>query len=114
MLLTARFMVFVKAAAFWWTIFETSSIYFYISKEDRWSIYVDVHVLVHCGFIGSTIQKGQSNTYRNIDKKAFDDSVRSGQKNESDYIWAPCLHAQRYRGFGSNTTKRKKKEKKGQ
>ena len=25
MLLTARFMVFVKAAAFWWTIFETSS-----------------------------------------------------------------------------------------
>ena len=75
---------------------------------------VHVLVLVHCGFFGSTIQKGQSNTYRNIDKKAFDDSVRSGQKNESDYIWAPCLHAQRYRDFGSNTTKRKKKEKKGQ
>ena len=77
-------------------------------------MYVDVHVLVHCGFIGSTIQKGQSNNYGNIDKIAFDDSVRSGQKHESDYIRAPCHHAQRYRDFGSNTTKRKKKEKKGQ
>ena len=74
---------------------------------------VHVLVLVHCGFFGSTIQKGQSNTYRNIDKKAFDDSVRSGQKNESDYIWAPCLHAQRYRDFGSNVTKGKTKEKEG-
>ena len=47
---------------------------------------VHVLVLVHCVFFGSTIQKGQSNTYRNIDKKAFDDSVRSGQKHESDYF----------------------------
>ena len=49
-------------------------------------MYVDVHVLVHCGFIGSTIQKGQSNNYGHIEKKAFDDSVRCGQKHESDFF----------------------------
>ena len=51
-------------------------------------VHVHVHVLVHCvlRFDSSIIQKGQSNNYRYIEKKAFDDSVRSGQKHEYDYF----------------------------